>query len=451
MSYENPKYINTSNADLFQKMQDKIDSAVLTSKKTIAAENYKKNIINNQNIVEAGNASANFIKDMNANDYGGKFNQGVVSGFYDTYEGPDGEITTWAERAKNITMQMNQSPKPENYGELQAELEFINSSPDKMQAGLENLASQFNTEGRDIDLTSASNPLLAAQIIMGKPGFEPGKSNFNMDVKMNKTTNPPTYDYVFTGSMTDASGNEVKFEPSPYTVNSQDLADFEAQVKEFIPGIPSETIQISENITDSGILQGATFDEKGNIQEFGTFNIHNIRMPGATADDTNSKEYIDPNLEPPNNKFRVWDIDKAELRTAMQPTIDLNVLEFTSTTGGDLQDARAFWNNKLATRAASQPYDVNLIREAMGEFPEVAKMSDDEVKNLWEESTSAWPSDLTKLNKYQELAFKRLYTDLMVDETYKLLESNIEQRKTTISAGATTTNTSFNSNKQTDS
>ena len=130
MSYENPKYINTSNADLFQKMQDKIDSAVLTSKKTIAAENYKKNIINNQNIVEAGNASANFIKDMNANDYGGKFNQGVVSGFYDTYEGPDGEITTWAERAKNITMQMNQSPKPENYGELAAELEFINSSPD---------------------------------------------------------------------------------------------------------------------------------------------------------------------------------------------------------------------------------------------------------------------------------------------------------------------------------
>ena len=81
MSYENPKYINTSNADLFQKMQDKIDSAVLTSKKTIAAENYKKNIINNQNIVEAGNASANFIKDMNANDYGGKFNQGEVSGF----------------------------------------------------------------------------------------------------------------------------------------------------------------------------------------------------------------------------------------------------------------------------------------------------------------------------------------------------------------------------------
>ncbi len=85
----------------------------------------------------------------------------------------------------------------------------------------------------------------------------------------------------------------------------------------------------------------------------------------------------------------------------------------------------------------------------MGEFPEVAKMSDDEVKDLWEESTSAWPSDLTKLNKYQELAFKRLYTDLMVDETYKLLESNIEQRKTTISAGAETINTGFNSQKQT--
>mgnify|MGYP003135227433 CR=1 FL=1 len=449
MSYESPKYINKSNADLFQKMQDKIDSAVLTSKKTIAAENYKNNLIKNQNIVAAGNASATFIKDMNAKDYGGKFNQGVVSGFYDSYEGPDGEITTWAERVKNITMQMNQNPKPENYGELQTELDFINGSPAAMQTGLENLASQFNTEGRDVDLTSASNPLLAAQVIMGKPGFEPGKSNFKMDVKMNKTTNPPTYDYVFTGSMTDASGNEVKFEPSPYVVNSQDLADYEDQDKEFIPGIPSETLQVSENITESNILDGVTFDKKGNITDFGKLDIHSLRMPGATADDTNSKEYIDPNLEPPNNKFRVWDIDKAELRRQMIPTIDLNVLEFTSPTGGDLQDARAFWNNKLATRAASQPYDVNLIREAMGEFPEVAKMSDDEVKDLWEESTSAWPSDLTKLNKYQELAFKRLYTDLMVDETYKLLESNIEQRKTTISAGAITSNTSFNSNKQT--
>ena len=41
INVENPKYINTSNADLYQKMQDKIDSAVLTSKKTIAAEYYK--------------------------------------------------------------------------------------------------------------------------------------------------------------------------------------------------------------------------------------------------------------------------------------------------------------------------------------------------------------------------------------------------------------------------
>ena len=448
MSYENPKYINKSNADLFQKMQDKIDSAVLTSKKTIAAENYKNNLIKNQNIVAAGNASANFITKMNENDYGGKFNQGVVSGFYDSYEGPDGEITTWAERAKNITMLMNQNPKPENYGELQTELEFINNSPAAMQTGLENLASQFNTEGRDVDLTSASNPLLAAQVIMGKPGFEPGKSNFKMDVKMNKTTNPPTYDYVFTGSMEDVDGNTVAFEPSPYIVNSQDLADYEAQDKEFIPGIPSETIQVSENITDSGVLQGATFDEKGNIKDFGTYDIHSLRASGTTADDTNSKQYIDPNLEPPNNTYRVWDIDRSKLRQKMLPNILLNVQEFTSPQGGDLQDARAFWNNKLATRAASQPYDINLIREAMGEFPEVAKMSDDEVKDLWEESTSAWPSDMTKLNKYQKKAFERLYTDLMVDETYKLLESNIEQRKTTISAGALTTNTSFNSNKQ---
>jgi len=62
MSYTQPKYINESNADLLQNMQNKIDQAVDTSKRTIAAEKYRNDVFNNQRIVAAGNASANVIK-----------------------------------------------------------------------------------------------------------------------------------------------------------------------------------------------------------------------------------------------------------------------------------------------------------------------------------------------------------------------------------------------------
>ena len=38
MSYESPKYINQSQADLFQNLQDTINTTVTESKKAIAAE-----------------------------------------------------------------------------------------------------------------------------------------------------------------------------------------------------------------------------------------------------------------------------------------------------------------------------------------------------------------------------------------------------------------------------
>ena len=46
MSYTQPKYINESNADLLQNMQNKIDQAVDTSKRTIAAEKYRNDVFN---------------------------------------------------------------------------------------------------------------------------------------------------------------------------------------------------------------------------------------------------------------------------------------------------------------------------------------------------------------------------------------------------------------------
>jgi len=103
MSYTQPKYINESNADLLQNMQNK----------TIAAEKYRNDVFNNQRIVAAGNASANVIKGISDQDYGDEFTTSKVDSFFDTYETTDGRTITFAERAKELTMEMNQKPRPE--------------------------------------------------------------------------------------------------------------------------------------------------------------------------------------------------------------------------------------------------------------------------------------------------------------------------------------------------
>ena len=35
---------------------------------------------------------------------------------------------------------------------------------------------------------------------------------------------------------------------------------------------------------------------------------------------------------------------------------------------------------------------------------------------MWAEATGAWPSDLTKLNKYQQAAFHKVYSDRVINQ-----------------------------------
>ena len=219
MSYEQPRYINESQADLFQNMQNKIDSAVMTSKTTIAREKYQADVKRNQDIVLGGNASASVIKGINDTNYGDEFTTSKVDSFFDNYETSDGRTITWAERAKEITMEMRQQPKPENYGDLKAELDFINDSPKNLKSSLENLTSQLDIEDREIDLTGDSGPLLASYILSGKPGYKPGESGF--DYKMRRGPNN-SIEYVFSGSG-NVNGKEINFPDGEYVLNSNDL------------------------------------------------------------------------------------------------------------------------------------------------------------------------------------------------------------------------------------
>ena len=439
MSYEQPRYINESQADLFQNMQNKIDSAVLTSKTTIAREKYQADVKRNQDIVMGGNASAAVIKGINDTNYGDEFTTGKVDSFFDNYETSDGRTISWAERAKEITMEMRKQPKPENYGDLKAELDFINTSPANLKSSLENLSSQLDIEDREIDLTGDSGPLLASYILNGKPGYKPGESGF--DYKMRRGPNN-SIEYVFSGSG-NINGKEINFPDGEYVLNSNDLQALQDGDKDLIQSIPSETNQINGVIKDSNLFKGAEYNDKGE-RTGGSFEneIDLYRMDGdfvagenGTVMKVKGSDMIAmgfTNIPDPDAMydFQTWNIDRTKVRKAMQQSININVAQFLDPSSGDVDRARSYWNNRLAPSLGTEPMEVDLMRDAFGEFDEVASMSDEDVKSLWSEATGAWPSDLTQLNKYQKAAFHKVYTDRAVNQVVSEMNRDPFARKT---------------------
>ena len=111
----------------------------------------------------------------------------------------------------------------------------------------------------------------------------------------------------------------------------------------------------------------------------------------------------------------------------MQESINVNVAEFLDPSTGDVDRARSYWNNRLAPSLGTEVMEVDLIREAFGEFDEVANMSDEDVQSLWDEATGAWPSDISKLNKYQRAAFHKVYTDRVVNQVVNEMEQDAFQ------------------------
>jgi|TARA_R100000479_G_scaffold117936_2_gene60194 hypothetical protein len=427
MSYESPKYINQSQADLFQNLQDTINTAVTDSKKAIAAEKVAADTLMNENIMKAGNASAAVIKDIDDTNYGDEFRTTKVDSYFDNYETSDGRTVTYAERAKELTMEMNQKPRPENYGDLKAELDFINSSPQTLKTSLDNLTSQFDFEGRDIDLTGNSDALLAAYIIQSKPGF--GK-NSDFDYKIRRGPNN-SIEYVFSGSGT-VNGKEVSFKDGEYVVNSNTLQDYEDNNKEFLVEIPNETEIINTVVKDSDIFKGAEYNDKGEMTTPGDISvlINDIKMDGDVRIDgkINEDAVTVMKFEDENGneyKYPTYNVDKKKLRSKMQTAIDINLKRFLDPTTGNIDEAKAYWNNRLAASTATEPYDIDIIRESFGKFPEVVgppPMSDDDLRQKWEESIAPWENGVEP-TPYQLAAFHRVYTDRTVNEVYDKMMS----------------------------
>jgi len=343
-------------------------------------------------------------------------------------------------------MEMNQKPRPENYGELKAELDYINSSPESVKTALTNLSSQLDIEGREVDLTGDSNPLLAAYVLMGKPNFKPGESGKpGFDYKIRRKGN--TTEFVFTGSA-EIDGETISFPPEGYVLNEKDLAALEQADKNLIQGIPSETAQINNAIKDSNIFKGAEYNDKdertgGSFE--GQINLYRMSgdpKPGETTTvmKVRGSDMIAmgfTNIQDPDAMydFQTWNIDRTKVRDAMQESINVNVAEFLDPTTGDIDRARSYWNNRLAPSLGTEVMEVDLIREAFGKIDEVAKMEDGPAKDKfiqekWQEAIGAWPSDLDKLTEYQRAAFHKVYTDRVVNQVVSEMNKDPFARRT---------------------
>ena len=487
MSYEQPKYINESQADLFQNMQNKIDKAVLTSKQTIANEEYRKEVYDNETVLQGSNASANTITDVNTNQTGSQITIGKTDKYFNNYAtNNEGKAISFATRAKEIAMKLREKPKPENYEELQAEKDWIDRSPEAMKGLITNTASQFNLDNlSNIDRTMNSDVLLAAMIFNEQPGYGSGNG---FDYTIRNGTPDGTIELVFTGKGVippgskvapteerkkeilklldenptredalelqeelDATGQKVSFnEEGGYVVNSADLVNLDQKDRELIPRIPSVTKQIGDVQQASNLFVGAEFNENGEITNSGQYQIkdlENIRMqgPAITSESAKEGQLITTTVmefdmgDGKKGKYEVWNIDKDRVLTAMQPAINSNVAQFTDPVNGNVQKAVSYWNNRIAPGVANQTYDKEVAREAFGEFPEVARMEDGPakdsyIKKKWQEAMGGWSNKTSKLNKYQAAMFNKMYAQQQVDAAYDEMMSPVNARQRIVNA-----------------
>jgi hypothetical protein len=432
MSYTSPKYINTSQADLYQNLQNTISKVVTDTKKANKQEEYEADVQKNAEIVAGGNASAQSIKNQNSHDYGGEQNSSLVESYFDNYTTPDGKVMSYEERAKEIAMELEKKPKPENYGKLKAELEMINGAPQAMHTGLENLLSQLDTTGRDIDQTGNSNILLASYIFQGKNGYKPGESNFSY--KMVPGPNG-SIDFVFSGEG-EVNGNNIGFKGGSWSINSKELSALENGDKDIIQSKISETSQVNSVIKDSNFFPNAEYNDDGEITSYGKLGdnfVESFRMEGDADDPGNTTKIKYKDSDGETKTMDVWNLDKNKIRDRVQQSVNVNLGEFLDPQTGDLDRARSYWNNTLSPTLGSDPFDIDVAREAFGDIPEVANMSDEDVKSKWKEAMGAWPSDIKNLTEYQKVMFHKVYTDRAVDDIYNraMSSANATQRKVT--------------------
>ena len=404
MSYRNPKYINQSVQGSFDKLQNTINASVTQAKRVEKDQELKSEADTNRGILAASiQSQATITKNAESNVVGNQMSRGKVGDYFSSYPA----------RAAEIAMEMAKTPKPENYGELQSELQWINSSPETMKGMLTNAQSFLNTKDMsDIDPNQNKDILLASQVFNGELGFTE-ENGFSYDFQKGEGN---SIEMVFKGEgyippMKNGKANTdpndlVSFPTDGYSMNSAGMEAMQVQDQSLIVSTPKMSKQINGALQGTNILAGAIYNDQGAYKSGGVFN--------KTLLGTETEEYTGA-----DGKIVVLKlVDPDKVASAMNLELTQQVDSFIGPEGDNGQ-ARSVWNMRIAKDSQATVFNEDLAKQA---FP---KLGDDTeaLKAAWAKGSGIW-NYKDDLGEEQKAVFNVMYRKFIVDDVVETMESN---------------------------
>ena len=406
MSYRNPKYIDTSVQGSFDKLQDTINANVATMAKNQKEQKEKDEAEQNRQILAGTNQSqATITKNANYNTVGNQVTTGKVGNYFSSYPA----------RAAELATELSKTPRPDNYAELQAELNSLNKAPETMKAMLENASSFLNIKDMsDFDPNQNQGAILATQVLNNKAGYTE-ENGFSYDFRQGEGG---SIEMVFSGKgyIPPTKNNKKNTDPNdlvsfkePYVLNSAGMQQMQDNDQDLLVSTPKMSSKVSSAIKETSVIDGAEFDDNGGFLGGGLIN-ENILSNETTEENFGTKDK--PTI------LNVRSVDRTKVETGLDLAIQEQIQSFINPDYGNDGQARSVWNMRIAKVADATVFNEETAALA---FPELAE-DKEALKAAWKKGSGTWNySD--DLSKEQIKVFKVMYKKTVVDDIMKKLNS----------------------------
>jgi hypothetical protein len=430
MSYRNPKYIDTSVQGSFDKLQNTINANVATMAKNQKEQKEKDEAEQNRQILAGTNQSqATITKNANYNTVGNQVTTGKVGNYFSSYPA----------RAAELATELSKTPRPDNYAELQAELNSLNKAPETMKAMLENASSFLNIKDMsDFDPNQNQGAILATQVLNNKAGYTE-ENGFSYDFRQGEGG---SIEMVFSGKgyipptkngKKNTDPNDLVSFKEPYVLNSAGMQQMQDNDQDLLVSTPKMSSKVSSAIKETSVIDGAEFDDNGGFLGGGILNS------SVLGDE--EKSYIF--TAPDGSKYSqmVRNVDREKVEVGLDLAIQEQIQSFINPDYGNDGQARSVWNMRIAKVADATVFNEETAALA---FPELAE-DKEALKAAWKKGSGAWNySD--QLSEEQIKVFKVMYKKTVVDDVMKKLNSQnyLSDRKVKGTEGSATITTQNN-------
>ena len=450
MSYRNPRYTYVSHAPYYQSLIDsgvKAGQQIEQNRKTAIAkeeaEQERKRKINDARVNAARGANQAYVTaGVQSNTYGNKTTKGAIGNYF---------ADTGAE-VGDLTMRTTGPDAPceaeGNCAELTKRLATLRNAPAVIKDFTEMMLDQVSFENiQNFDENQGGDFILAANILGSKDQFTPAYG-YSYDIKegIGDDGEPDgTYDWVFSIDKEKMRNQFKKDYPNKsdeeiqamidnatfggkdsFSINSGGLEQMTANGGSVFVQTPLMSKQMQEIITGAEFLDGAEFDEKGNlITGSGTPNFQAFLSDSKITTRTEGISEIDGKQVKNIGQYNVIDYNK--VANKLDPQIQTKVDNFFQQENQG--EATAFWNKVLSK---PENIDAAAIEEAIGYDGDDPKQKElaGHLSSLWNSETKsfkAWdynnPEGLcgTQQPCPKEEAFAYLFKKYATDEVVDIM------------------------------